>query len=48
MTATASKTTVEKGDNAAYQQKLMGLLGNQDPIQVLSKTPDVVAGFVDN
>lgn len=40
-------TTIEKGNNAAYQQKLMGLLGNRDPIEVLSKTADVLAEFVE-
>jgi hypothetical protein len=39
MTATAMGKT-EKGDNAAYQQKLMALLGSQDPIQVLGRTAD--------
>lgn len=43
----ATTTTIEKGDNAAYQKKLMGLLGNQDPIAVLSRTPDVLAGIVE-
>lgn len=38
---------IEKGDNAAYQQKLMGLLGNRDPIEVLGKTADVFAGMVE-
>lgn len=39
---------VEKGDSAAYQQKLMGLLGNQDPIRVLSRTTDVLSGIVES
>ncbi len=45
MTTTAP--AIEKGDTAAYQQKLMGLLGNRDPIEVMSKTADVLAGFVE-
>jgi hypothetical protein len=45
MAATAS--IIEKGDTAAYQQKLMGLLGNREPIEVLGKTADVLATFVD-
>lgn len=47
MAAMAPKTAVEKGDNAAYQQKLKGLLGNQNPIQVLGRTADVLAGLVE-
>ncbi len=44
MAATAS--IIEKGDSAAYQQKLLGLLGDREPIEVLSKTADIVAAFV--
>lgn len=43
----ATHTAIEKGDNAAYQQKLMGLLGNRDPIDVLGRTADVLATFTD-
>jgi len=44
----AAKTPViEKGNNAAYQQKMMGLLGNRDPLEVMSKTADVLATVVD-
>jgi|CXWL01.1.fsa_nt_gi hypothetical protein len=38
---------IEKGDSAAYQQKLMGLLGNRNPIEVMSKTADVLATFIE-
>jgi hypothetical protein len=38
---------MEKGDTAAYQQKLLGLLGNRDPIEVMSKTADVLARIVE-
>jgi hypothetical protein len=34
--------TVERGDTAAYQNKLLGLLGNRDPIEVLSQTPGII------
>lgn len=38
---------IEKGDTAAYQNKLMGLLGSREPIEVLSKTADVLRTIVD-
>jgi hypothetical protein len=37
---------VETGSTAAYQKKLMALLGKQNPIEVLSKSADVLAGIV--
>lgn len=37
---------IEKGDTAAYQNKLMGLLGSREPIEVLSKTADVLGSIV--
>jgi hypothetical protein len=37
---------VETGSRAAYQKKLMDLLGKQNPIEVLSKTAGVLAGIV--
>ena len=43
----ATTTTIEKGDSAAYQQKLLGLLGNREPIEVLGKTPDILARIVE-
>ncbi len=43
----ATAPVIEKGDTAAYQQKLMGLLGSRDPIEVLGKTGDVLAAIVD-
>lgn len=43
----ATPPKIEKGDSAAYQQKLLGLLGNRDPIDILSKTADVLAGVVE-
>lgn len=45
MTATAP--AIEKGNNAAYQEKLMDLLGKREPIEVLSKTADVLATIVE-
>lgn len=44
----ATPTTIEKGDSAAYQQKLLGLLGNQNPIEVLAKTADVLGGIIES
>jgi len=44
---TTQTATVEKGNNAAYQQKLMGLLGDRDPISVMSETADVLAKIVE-
>ncbi len=35
----AHSATVEAGDSPAYQNKLLGLLGDRDPIEVMSKTP---------
>ena len=43
---TASSTTVEMGNNAAYQNKLMNLVKGRDPLEVLGRTPDVLAKFV--
>ena len=43
----ATAPVIEKGDSAAYQQKLMGLLGNRDPIEVMSKTADVLAALIE-
>jgi hypothetical protein len=37
---------VETGSTAAYQKKLMDLLGKQNPIDVLSRTADVLAHIV--
>ena len=37
---------VEAGSAAAYQKKLMDLLGNQNPIKVLHQTAEVLAGIV--
>lgn len=34
-------------DPAAYQQKLLDLVGDQNPIEVMSKTADVLAQFVE-
>ncbi len=44
---TTQSVTVEQGNNAAYQQKLMGLLGDRDPISVMSETADVLAKIVE-
>ncbi len=38
--------TIEKGDNAAYQQKLMNLLGKREPLDVLAATPDVLGDII--
>jgi hypothetical protein len=37
---------VETGSADAYRKKLMDLLGEQNPIEVLSKTVEVLAGIV--
>ncbi|MBI5866339.1 MAG: DinB family protein [Planctomycetes bacterium] len=34
--------TVERGDSQKYQDKLLGLLGDRDPVAVLAETPNVV------
>ena len=38
---------IELADPDAYVAKLHGLLGGRDPIEVLSRTPDVLRGFVE-
>jgi hypothetical protein len=43
----AQRATVEKGNNAPYQQKLMGLLGDRDPIAVMGETADVLAKIIE-
>lgn len=45
-TATAAAPGIELTDAAAYRKKLEGLLGSQDPIQVLGQTPDRLARIV--
>jgi len=42
----STKSTVEAGNTAAYQEKLLGLLGGQDPLEVLERTPDFVDEIV--
>lgn len=42
----SSTSTVELGNTAAYQDKLIGQLGGRDPIEVLGKTPDAMDRFV--
>lgn len=37
-----STATVERGDTQAYQTKLMNLLGDRDPIAVLTETPGII------
>ncbi|MDO8632576.1 MAG: DinB family protein [Phycisphaerales bacterium] len=44
---TVSPATIEKGNNAAYQQKLLGLLGDRVPIAVMGETADVLAKIVE-
>jgi len=44
---TIQTAAVEKGNNSAYQQKLMRLLGDRDPISVMSGTADVLAKIVE-
>lgn len=36
---------IELGNTPAYQTKLMNLLGQKDPVEVLSATPDVIERF---
>lgn len=36
----------ELNDSKAYQNKLLGLLGHRDPLEVLAGTADVLAGVV--
>lgn len=43
MTATAG---LELTNPAAYQAKMIGLLGDRDPLEVLRTTPGVLAGIV--
>lgn len=38
--------SVELGNTASYQTKLMNLLGNRDPIETLAATPDRIDRFV--
>lgn len=38
--------SVELGNTASYQTKLMNLLGNRDPVETLSATPDHIDRFV--
>ncbi len=38
--------TVERGTTADYQQKLMGLLGDRDPLKVMVQTPNELARIV--
>lgn len=38
----ATTPTVERGDSAAYQAKLLGLLANRDPIEVMTQTPEII------
>lgn len=37
---------VELGNTASYQNKLIALLGGQDPIEVLSKSSNLIEAFV--
>jgi len=41
-----SPAKMEKGDNAAYQQKIAGLLGNRDPLTVMAETADILKAIV--
>lgn len=41
----AAGSTVELGNTAAYQDKLMNLLKGRDPIEVLGRTPETIAKF---
>lgn len=42
----STQSTVELGNTSEYQQKLLSLLGNRDPIDVLSASPDIFARIV--
>ena len=39
-------TQVQEGTTAAYRKRVMGFLGNQDPIEVLGRTADVLGEIV--
>lgn len=42
----STEAPVERGNSRAYADKLMGLLGARDPLDVLTRTPDVVGELV--
>ncbi len=37
---------IQEGTTAAYRKRVMGFLGNQDPLEVLGRTPDVLGEIV--
>ena len=37
-------TTTQEETTAAYRKRVLGFLGNQDPVQVLGRTADVLHG----
>lgn len=42
----AHGATVEAGDSPAYQNKLLGLLGDRDPLEVMQQTPVFIRSVV--
>ncbi|MCG3125782.1 MAG: hypothetical protein CHACPFDD_00609 [Phycisphaerae bacterium] len=41
-----TQTAVERGNTKTYQDKLLGLLGSREPLDVLAETPAVIARLV--
>lgn len=41
-----TQAVIERGNTKAYQDKLLGLLGKREPLEVLAETPAVIARVV--